>query len=36
MEDIENELSKVFSEQNIDASSGVEVNITLDDEIDFE
>ena len=36
MEDIESELEKVFTEQNIDASSGVEVNITLDDEIDFE
>ena len=36
MEDIENELSKVFTQQNIDASSGIEVNITLDDEIDFE
>ena len=36
MEDIENELFKVFAEQNIDASSGVEVNITLDKEINFE
>jgi len=36
MEDIENELSKVFTQQNIDASSGIEVNITLDNEIDFE
>ena len=36
MEDIENELSKVFTKQNIDASSGIEVNITLDDKIDFE
>ena len=35
MEDIENELSKVFTQQNIDASSGIEVNITLDDEINF-
>jgi len=35
MEDIENELFKVFSKQNIDASSGVEVNITLDDESNF-
>ena len=35
MEDIENELSKVFTEQNIDASSGIEVNITLDEEINF-
>ena len=36
MEDIENELEKVFTEKNIDASSGIEVNITLDEEIDFE
>jgi len=36
MEDIENELGKVFTEQNIDTSSGLEVNITLDEEIDFE
>ena len=36
MKDIESELEKVFTEQNIDASSGVEVNITLDDKIDFE
>ena len=36
IKDIESELEKVFTEQNIDASSGVEVNITLDDEIDFE
>jgi hypothetical protein len=36
MEDIENELSKVFTQQNIDASSGIEVNITLDNEINFE
>ena len=35
MEDIENELFKVFAEQNIDASSGIEVNITLDEEINF-
>ena len=35
MEDIENELFKVFTKQNIDASSGVEVNITLDDESNF-
>ena len=37
--DIENELEKLFTEKNIDISSGnfeVEVNITLDDEIDFE
>ena len=33
--DIEIELEKVFSEYNIDASSGIEVNITLDDEINF-
>ena len=31
MEDIENELERVFVKQNIDASSGVEVSITLDD-----
>ena len=36
IKDLESELEKVFAEQNIDASSGVEVNITLDDEIDFE
>ena len=36
MEDIENELGKVFTDQNIDASSGIEVNITLDDEMNFE
>ena len=36
MEDIEEELEKVFAKQNIDASLGIEVNITLDDEIDFE
>ena len=35
MEDIENELERVFTEQNIDASSGIEVNITLDEEINF-
>ena len=35
MEDIENELEKVFTEKNIDASSGIEVNITLDDESNF-
>ena len=35
MKDIENELEKVFTENNIDASSGIEVNITLDEEIDF-
>ena len=33
--DIEKELEKVFAEKNIDASSGIEVNITLDDEINF-
>jgi len=33
--DIEKELFKVFVEKNIDASSGFEVNITLDDEINF-
>ena len=31
MKDIENELERVFIKQNIDASSGVEVSITLDD-----
>ena len=36
MEDIENELERVFAEQNIDTSSGIEVNITLDEEINFE
>ena len=36
MEDIENELERVFAEQNIDTSSGIEVNITLDDETNFE
>ena len=36
MEDIENELERVFSEQNIDTSSGIKVNITLDEEINFE
>ena len=36
MEDIENELERVFARQNIDASSGIEVKITLDDEINFE
>ena len=34
-EDIENELERVFAEQNIDASSGIEVNITLDSENNF-
>jgi len=34
--DIEIELDKVFSEHNINASSGIEVKITLDDEINFE
>ena len=33
--DIEKELEKVFTEKNIDASSGIEVNITLDEEINF-
>tara|TARA_B110000116_G_scaffold252489_1_gene248410 strand:+ start:182 stop:517 length:336 start_codon:yes stop_codon:yes gene_type:complete len=36
MEYIENELEKIFSKQNIDASSGIEVNLKLDNEIDFE
>ena len=35
MEDIEKELEKVFTKQNIDASSGIEVNITLDDGSNF-
>ena len=35
--DIENELEKLFTEKNIDISSGkVEVNITLDEENNFE
>ena len=33
--DIEKELEKVFAEKNIDASSDIEVNITLDEEINF-
>jgi len=33
--DIEKELEKVFAEKNIDASSGIEVKITLDEEINF-
>ena len=33
--DIEKELEKVFAEKNIDASSGIEVNITLDEDINF-
>ena len=36
MKDIEDELEKLFAEKNIDASSGIEVNITLDEEINFE
>ena len=36
IKDIEVELEKLFTENNIDASSGVEVNITLDEESDFE
>ena len=36
IKDIEKELEKVFAEKNIDASSGIEVNITLDEEINFE
>ena len=35
IKDIEKELEKVFSEKNIDASSGIEVNITLDEDINF-
>lgn len=34
IEDIESELGKVFTKNNIDASSGVEVNITLDEGFD--
>ena len=33
--DIEKELEKVLAEKNIDTSSGIEVNITLDEEINF-
>ena len=33
--DIEKELEKVFAEKNIDASSGIEVHITLDDTSNF-
>ena len=33
--DIEKELEKVFAKKNIDASSGIEVYITLDEEINF-
>ena len=37
MKDIEDELEKLFAEKNIDISSGkVEVNITLDEENNFE
>ena len=35
MEDIEKELEKVFIKKKIDASSGLEVNITLDDGSNF-
>ena len=35
IKDIEKELEKVFAEKNIDASSGIEVNITLDEDINF-
>ena len=35
IKDIEKELEKVLAENNIDASSGIEVNITLDDENSF-
>ena len=35
IKDIEEELEKVLAEKNIDASSGIEVNITLDDENSF-
>ena len=33
--DIEKELEKVFAKKNIDASSGIEVIITLDEESNF-
>ena len=33
--DIEKELEKKFAEKNLEASSGIEVNITLDEEINF-
>ena len=36
MKDIEDELEKLFDKNDIDASSGVEVNITLNKEINFE
>ena len=36
MEDIERELERVFVEKNIDATSGVNVNITLDADNYFE
>ena len=36
MKDIERELEKVFVEKNIDAASGVNVNITLDADDYFE
>ena len=36
MKDIEDALEKLFNEKNIDSSSGIEVNITLDEEINFE
>ena len=36
LKDIEKELEKVFAEKNIDASSGIEVNITFDEEIYFD
>ena len=35
IKDIERELEKVLAEKNIDASSGIEVNVTLDDENSF-
>ena len=34
--DIETELKKICIKKNIDTTSGIEVNITLDNEIDFE
>jgi len=37
MTDIETELERLYSEKNINITSeGIEVNITLDEEIDFE
>jgi len=35
IKDIENELETVFTDNNIDASTGIEVNITLNKEFDI-